>query len=356
MAKVLNVGIIGLGHLHPFTYMPHFKRCAYTNVVAAMDANAALRESFTSQFGVKTYSDYLPMLENEKLDLVYIFLPHCDCAAAGIAAAERGIHVVVEKPVASTSEAARAIAAACKKNNVLFSTPYLWRYHPVTRKMKEAIDSGILGQIVGCEGRCAAGGLHRYIEGHSEWMLDPKKSGGGPMYNLGVHWIDLYRWLLGSEITEVTGKNVRVNQAYEIEDNSFAIASFANGATLALDISYTVPDSYPYGRDLYLAIRGTEGCINFAPAFEGTKQTMMICSNHPKFGGAPRQVIQFELDAVPGYCGSLGLEYVTEIAKQIIDGNFNAFIGGDDATRVLEVVEAVYRAAKSGAAEKVEYK
>ncbi|MGE4563923.1 MAG: Gfo/Idh/MocA family protein [Victivallaceae bacterium] len=355
MARVLNVGIIGLGHLHPFTYMPHFKKSPYTQVVAAMDANPALRESFGNQFNVKTHADWKQMLESEKLDLVYIFLPHCDCAAAGIAAAERGIHVVVEKPVASTSEAAAAIAAACAKNNVLFSTPYLWRYHPVTRKMKEAIDSGILGQIVGCEGRCAAGGLHRYIEGNSEWMLDPAKSGGGPMYNLGVHWIDLYRWLLGSEIKEVVGKNVRVNQAYKIEDNSFAIATFENGTTLALDISYTVPDSYPFGRDLYLGIRGTLGCINFAPSFEGTKQTMMICSNHPKFGGAPRQVIEFELDAVPGYCGSLGLEYVNEIAKQILDGNYKAFVGGNDAVKVLEVVEAIYRAANSGKTEEVTY-
>ena len=264
--------------------------------------------------------------------------------------------VVVEKPVAHTSEDAARIAAACAKNNVLFSTPYLWRYHPVTRKMKEVIEQGYLGQIVGCEGRCAAGGLHRYIEGHSEWILDPKKSGGGPMYNLGVHWIDLYRWLLDSEITSVVGKNVRVNQAYEIEDNSFAIATFANGATLALDISYTVPDSYPYGRDLYLGIRGTLGCINFAPSFEGTRQTMMICSNHPKFGGAPRQVIEFELDAVPGYCGSLGLEYVNEIAEQILRGDLTTFVDGNDAVKVLEVVEAIYRADRAGGSVQVEYK
>ena len=356
MSRVLKVGIIGLGHLHPFTYMPHFKSCKMTEVVAAVERKAELRESFKAQYNVPVYEDYLPMLDQEKPELVYIFLPHNECAAAGVECAKRGIHVVVEKPVANTSAAAAEIAKACAENGVLFSTPYLWRYHPVCRKMKEVIDSGMLGKIVGCEGRCAAGGLHRYIDGHSEWMLDPKKSGGGPMYNLGVHWIDLYRWLLGSEITEVMGRNVHVNKDYEIEDNSFAIATFDNGATLALDISYTVPDSYPFGRDLYLGIRGTLGCINFAPSFEGTKQTMMVCSNHPKFGGAPRQVISFELDSVPGYCGSLGLEYVNEIAQQIIDGNFKPFIGGDDAVKVLEVVEAIYRADHSSAAAKVEYR
>jgi predicted dehydrogenase len=356
MKKFLNVGIIGLGHLHPFTYMPHFKACKLTRVTAAADQNVALRETFSNQFGVKTYHDYKALLADAEVDLVYIFLPHCDCAEAAIACAERGIHVVVEKPVAHTAADAAAIAAACAKNNVLFSTPYLWRYHPVIRQMKKAIDSGVLGRIVGCEGRCAAGGLHRYIEGNSEWMLDPAKSGGGPMYNLGVHWIDLYRWLLGSEISEVIGRNVKVNPAYKIEDNSFAIATFENGATLALDISYTVPDSFPYGRDLFLGIRGTEGCISFAPSFEGTKQRLFICSNHPSFGGAPRQTIDFELDAVPGYCGSLGLEYVNEIARQIIEGDYRPFIGGGDAVKVLEVVEAIYQAADKAASVTVQYR
>lgn len=352
--NTLKVGIIGLGHLHPVTYMPHFITCEKTTVVAASDEKEFLRNSFNEQFNTNVYASWQEMLDKEELDLAYIFLPHCDCVEAAVACAERKIHVVVEKPVAHTSGDAIKIAKACTANDVLFSTPYLWRYHPVVRKMKEAIDSGILGTVVGCEGRCAAGGLHRYIEGHSEWMLEKEKSGGGPMYNLGVHWIDLYRWLLNSEITEVTGKNVHVNKNYNIEDNSFAIASFENGATLALDISYTVPDSYPYGRDLYLALRGTEGTLSFAPSFDGTRQTLFICSNHKKFGGAPRQTIRFELEPVPGYVGSLGLEYVNEIADNILEGKA-PFIGGDDAVKVLQVVEAIYESDQSSRAVKVKY-
>jgi predicted dehydrogenase len=352
--NTLKVGIIGLGHLHPVSYMPHFITCEKTTVVAASDEKEFLRSSFKEQFNTNVYSTWQEMLDNEELDLAYIFLPHSDCAEAAIACAKRNIHIVVEKPVAHTSADAKKIAEACRANNVLFSTPYLWRYHPVVRKMKEAIDSGILGTIVGCEGRCAAGGLHRYIDGHSEWMLDKEKSGGGPMYNLGVHWIDLYRWLLDSEITEVTGKNVHINKNYNIEDNSFAIASFENGSTLALDISYTVPDSYPYGRDLYLSLRGTEGTMSFAPSFEGTQQTLFICSNNKKFGGAPRQTIRFELEAVPGYVGSLGLEYVNEIADNILTGKA-PFIGGDDAVKVLQVVEAIYESDQASRAVKVKY-
>ncbi len=347
MAGPLKVGIIGLGHLHPRTYMPHFQATPSTKVVAASDPLKRLREGFAAVFGVRAYADWQELLAGEPIDLAYIFLPHDECPAAAVACAKARIHVVVEKPVANTAAGAKKIVEACRQHRVLFSTPYLWRYHPVCREMKRIVDSGVLGRIVGCEGRCAAGGMHRYVEGHAAWMLDRKKSGGGPMYNLGVHWIDLFRWLLGSEICQVIGKNVHVNKKYDVEDNSFAICTFRSGATLSLDISYTVPDSYPYGRDLYLAIRGTEGCVSFAPAFEGTRQTLFVCSGDPRFGGAPRKTIEIELEDKPGYCGSLGLEYVAEIADDVRRRR-KPKIGGGDAVKALQVVEAIYKSSENG--------
>ncbi len=349
MVRSLKVGIVGLAHLHPRTYMPHFEATPATKVVAACDASEPLREAFAKDFGVRVYPSWRKLLAAEKLDLAYVFLPHNECPAAATACARAGVHVVVEKPVAHSVAGCRRIIAACREHGVLLSTPYLWRYHPVCRQMKAIIDSGALGRIVGCEGRCAAGGLHRYLEGHAAWMLDRKKSGGGPMVNLGVHWIDLFRWFLANEIVEVIGKNVHVNRQYDIEDNSMAICAFADGTLLSLDISYTVPDSYPNGRDLYLALRGTEGCLSYAPAFEGTQQTLFACSNDPQLGGAPRKTISFQLEDVPGYCGSLGREYVAEIATDV-HRRRRPRIGGDDALRALQVVEAIYRSSRSGKA------
>lgn len=353
MAQPLKVGIIGLGHLHPRTYMPHFQAAKDTQVVAVSAADKPLREAFATDYKVRSHAKWSRLLSEEDIDLAYIFLPHDECPAAAEACAGHNVNVVVEKPVASTVEGCRRAVAACHLRGVYFSTPYMWRLHPVCREMKRIIDSGVLGRIVACEGRCAAGGLHRYIEGNAAWMLQRKKSGGGPMYNLGVHWIDLFRWFLGCEIVEVLGKNVHVNEAYDIEDNSFAICSFAGGQTLALDISYTVPDSYPHGRDLYLSLRGTEGCLSFSPAFEGTTQTLHVCSDHPSFGKSIRKTVDFELQPLPGYCGSLGLEYVEMVADDI-RGNRRPLIGGNDAIKALQVVEAIYDSAETGKAVRLE--
>jgi len=236
---------------------------------------------------------------------------------------------------------------------VTLSAPYVWRYHPVARQMKQLVASGVLGRVIACEGRCAAGRLHRYIEGHAGWMLERARSGGGPMLNLGVHWIDLFRWLLEDEIVEVTAKNIKASHIYDIEDNSFALATFSRGAILALDISYTVPDSYPNGRDLYLAARGTQGVLSWNPVLEGISERLFVCSDAPEFAAVPRRHIDFELPAHPGYAGILGVEYLRDLVRSIRAGSAPS-ITGEDGLRALEVVEAIYQSAEGGTSVRLE--
>jgi predicted dehydrogenase len=348
----LTAGFLGLCHLHPRSYMPIFDAAEGVKVVAAADANAAVLEGFAKDFSVRSYGDWRSMIDQEKLDLAVLFLPHSECPEAAVACAERGMHVLVEKPMAASSEGLRRMIAAARKAGVALSTPYVWRYHPVARQMKEFVDGGVLGRIVGCEGRCAAGRLQRYIDGNARWMLTRASSGGGPMYNLGVHWIDLYRWLLRDEVVEVVGKNVKINQAYDIEDNSFAILTFSRGTVLALDISYTVPDSYPFGRDLFLALRGTGGVLSWSPSFEGVRETLFVCSDAGEFASSPRRHIDFELQPHPGYTGILGVQFLSDLV-QAIRNKTVPVITGEDGLRALEVVEAIYQSAESRKAVKL---
>ena len=342
----LKVGIIGLRHLHPRSYMPLFAAVPQTEVVAVSEQDRQIRAEFAADFSIKGYCDYREMLQKEQLDLVAIFLPHAECAEAVVECADRKVHVIVEKPMAAKSAGARRMIAAANASGIKLTTAYLWRCHPVARAIKKQIDAGVLGDIVGCEGRCAAGGLHRYIEGKAEWMLKRELSGGGPMYNLGVHWIDLYRWFLEDEVVEVTGKNVHVNKEYDIEDNSFAILTFSKGAVVALDISYTVPDSYPHGRDLYLSLKGTAGAIEWSPAFESTDEKYYICSDSGGFGGGLNEV-RVPLTKAEGYCGSSGVEFISGVARNILN-NTEVLITANDGLQALRVVEAIYESAQTG--------
>jgi UDP-N-acetylglucosamine 3-dehydrogenase len=345
--STLSVGILGLSHLHPRSYMTTFGAVPDFKVVAAADANTALKDAFAKDFSVRGYTEWREMIELEKLDLALLFLPHADCPEAAVECAGRGINVLVEKPMAADSGGVRRMIEASRRAGKLLSSPYVWRYHPVCRQMKRFIEEGALGRIVGCEGRCAAGRLQRYIDGNAGWMLQKARSGGGPMYNLGVHWIDLYRWLLQDEVVEVSGRNVKINQEYDIEDNSFALLTFSQGTVVALDISYTVPDSYPYGRDLYLGLRGTGGVLSWAPSFEGVKERLFVCSDSGEYAAAPRRNVEFELQPHPGYAGIATVHFLRDLARSIQTGTAPP-ITGEDGLRALEVVEAIYQSAAAG--------
>jgi len=341
----LRVAIVGLQHLHPRSYMPLFSAAPQTEVVAAVEADESLREAFCADFGVKGCRDVDELLASDAPDVAALFLPHADCPDAAVQCARHGVHLMVEKPMAADVAGAERIVEAARTAQVKLTTGYCWRLHPVAKEMKRIVESGAIGVPVGAEGRCAAGRIHRYVKGHAGWMLQQERSGGGPMYNLGVHWIDLFRWMLGDEVVEVSGQNVKVNAEYDIEDNSFAHMRFSRGTIASLDISYTVPDSFPHGRDLYLAVRGTKGVIWWAPAYEGDADVLNVCSDSSGFAGSPRRTLQFELEPTPGYSGYMGQQYVRAFARAILEDS-EPPVSGDDGVAALKVIEAFYRSAR----------
>ena len=345
--KSIKVAIIGLCHLHPRSYMAHFNMIPEMEVIAVAEENESLRTQFAEDFNLRAYSNWQDLFDQEQIDLAAIFLPHVDCPDAAKAAIKKSIHVLIEKPMTVDSQDAEKIVGLAEENNVKVTTPYVWRYHPVVKDIKGLLESGALGEIIGCTGRCAAGRLDRYIEGQAEWMLDAKKSGGGPMYNLGVHWIDLFTWLLGDKVISSVGKNMKINEQYNIEDNSFSILTFRSGAVLTLDISYTVPASFPHGRDLFISIRGTKGVLSWAPAYEGEQDELFICSDAEDFQGAPVQRRLYEIKPVPGYSGIMGLLYLQEVAKSILNDT-PVPIPGKEGAAVLKIVESIYQSSEDG--------
>ncbi len=353
----IRVGIIGLQHLHPPSYLPLFRETPGVRVVAASDGDEALRTRFCGEAGIEAHARWEDMVRRDDVDAVLVFLPHVDCRRAGIRAAEAGKHVVVEKPGAVDAEGLRWMIRAAAKNGVVFSLPYVWRYNVVAQEMKRLIDAGAVGEVVALEGRCAAGSPQRYSAANSAWMLEKAKSGGGPMHNLGVHWIDLFRWLLKDEVKSAMGEVSHKGHGIDIEDNAFAILTFEGGAVGTLDISYGVPATYPAGRDLYIGIRGTKGVLVWSPNWsEATSASeeneLMLCSEAPEYRDPPARRIRLTAPKVAGYGGAAGAAYLNDVFGAIRERRPPG-ITGTDGLRALEVVEAVYTSAETGRREAV---
>ena len=344
----LGVGIVGLHHLHSLDYIPHFETIEQTQVVGIAEADPVYLERACSQTGIQGHSDYRELLDREDIQLVAIFLPHNQCPDAVEAAASSGKHVMVEKPMADTSEGIKRMIAAANEAGVSLSPPYCWRAHPVSRQIKRLVDRGILGELVTLEGRLSAGSPARYdLDGISPWLNLKAQAGGGPMHNLGVHWIDLFRWMLDDEVESAVGMVSHLQHNLEVEDNSFGIIRFEGGATATLDISYSVPSGYPAGRDLFVSLRGTLGTVTWSPAWGGIADEVVVVSDHADFVDGPVNTLQIGSREVPGYGGISGLAYLRELVEAIIEGR-TPDITGTDGLRALQVAEAIYVSADSG--------
>lgn len=349
--KIIRGAIIGLQHLHPHGYITLFQQCRDAKIVCAYDPDVRLVKAFCHEHVLQQYTDLDRMLAEQDLDLAVIFLPHSDSAEIAVKCARRNLHLMVEKPVSNTVEGVRQVAVAAAEHGVKLTTGYCWRYHPAVKAMKEIISEGLIGRLVSVEARLAAGRVDRYVAGNSAWMLEKEKSGGGPMYNLGVHWLDLISHVTGDSVSEVCAANLHSSDAYDIEDCSLVLMKFASGAAGTLTTSYIVPDSYPCGRDLYIGLRGTDGVLCYSPRYEGEQggaantDTLELYSSSPKMAGSANRKYTFQLDSVAGYSGNMGLAYVKGFLDAIRQDRFPD-IRANDAMSVLQVVEAIYASAE----------
>ncbi|RPI61074.1 MAG: gfo/Idh/MocA family oxidoreductase, partial [Planctomycetaceae bacterium] len=284
--KPLGLGILGLHHQHPRWYNPLWSHLPQYKPLAMADADEKFLADQNEFFKLDTYTDYNKVLQRDDIDVVIIWLPHSEMPAAVAAAAKAGKHVIVEKPCAANLAGAKAIAAtAAEYPDIRISAPYCWRTHPASEKIRGFLAEGLLGPVNAVEARLNAGGAWRYVRDNSLWMLKSSE-GGGPMWNLGVHWVDYFRYMTGKEVQSVCGFVTKpVGQpARDIEDNSQAVLKFTDGSVGILDISYSLPDSYPGKRDIFVSMRGQIGDISWAPAWQGVRDEMLLVSEHPSVG------------------------------------------------------------------------
>jgi len=352
--KPLGLGIIGLHHQHPRWYFPLWEHLPEYTPVAIAEEDEAFLASQKDFYNLDTTTDYRKLLEREDIDVVIIFLPHTRMPRAVEDAAAAGKHVIVEKPCAANLDGMIRIAETARSHpDIRISAPYCWRTHPVSEKIHQAVVDGLLGGIVAVEGRLNAGGAHRYIRDKCPWVLK-KEEGGGPMWNLGVHWIDYFRWMTGSDIVSVSGAVSGPWGPPErtIEDNAQAVLSFDNGAVGILDISYSLPASYPGSRDIAVTIRGTRGVASWTPAWEGNLDEFLLVSEHESAGNKAARRIKVLSRDIPGYGGHMAWQWLKEFAMAAMIGG-EPPVSVDDMLAAVRVADAFYRSVESGKREPV---
>ncbi len=252
----VRVGIIGCGAITRRAYLPGFSKpgsanaskanpyyesggCENAHVVALSDVDGARARALAEEFQVPhVYEDWHELLAQKDVDAVCVNTPNFLHAEMTIAAADAGKHVMVEKPMAATVQQADAMIAAAKKNNVLLMVDQSQRFWPIHETAEAIIRSGAIGKVISIRGKMAHGGPQFWSPGGT-WFMKSAEGVHGAMFDIGIHKLDLIRFLVGQKITEVAAFTSTHRQGIDVEDNAVAILRFDSGATGVLEASWT---------------------------------------------------------------------------------------------------------------------
>jgi UDP-N-acetyl-2-amino-2-deoxyglucuronate dehydrogenase len=249
-----HIGLIGGGNITE-THARAAREVSGVSISAAYGTNAANVERLCREYGGLPFQDFEAFLAHRPMDLVMIGSPSGLHAAEGIAAAQRGLHVLTEKPIDISTARADALIEAAASAPVKLGVIFQDRVKPDIRRLKQWIERGALGKVLFVDARVKWYRPPEYY-GQSKWRGTLALDGGGALMNQGVHTADLLLWLLG-DVTRVQARTATALHKIESEDTAVAILQFANGALGTLHATTAAYPGYPRR----VEITGSEGTV-----------------------------------------------------------------------------------------------
>jgi predicted dehydrogenase len=328
----LSAGFVGCGNITD----THARaaREAGLGIAAFFGRDPAKAEAMAARHGGSAFGRYEDFLAHRPMDLVVIGSPSGAHAEQGIAAAERGLHVLVEKPIDVTVARGAALVAAAETAGVGLGVLFQDRLKPDLVRLREFVRGGGIGRVLLASARVK---WHRPPEYYSasRWRGTKAQDGGAALVNQGIHTVDLLLWLLGP-VARVHALTARQMHSIEGEDVALALLRFASGAVATLEATTVAFPGYPRR----LEISGTEG-------------TLVVEGDH-LVAADLRSPVPGLVSAGDGGAASAGTAVVTDaaphrrmmedFARAIATGGRPA-CDGREGLRSLAVVEAVYAAA-----------
>ena len=264
-----RIGILGLHHDHVWGNVDELSRIRNAEIVAAADTNQPLLDQFSEKYpDAKTYDSHEALLENEELTAVYVFGSNKLSEDLTIAACERGLHCLVEKPMAATLAGADKMLAAAEANNVrlVINWPFTWWSQ--LRHAIELASNGDIGQLWQVKYRAAHQGpvelgCSSYF---CDWLYDAELNGAGALMDYCCYGAALSQVLLGSP-NSVTGikLNTGLKPDLTLEDNAILVMNY-NNAIATTEASWTQIGKIT---SYTTAIYGSEGTFLVEPNHDG---------------------------------------------------------------------------------------
>lgn len=335
----LRFGIIGGGNISG-THARAAAAIPGIELVAFQGANRERTATLAEPYGAHVYDTVDELLQHGRVDAVAIGSPSGLHAQQGIAAAKRGIHVLVEKPLDVTSERADALIDACDGAAVKLGVFFQDRLRPAVREIKRLLDSGELGKPVMISGRVKWYRPPEYYSG-SKWRGTWALDGGGALMNQAIHTVDLVQWLFGP-VARVSAATATRIHSIEVEDTAAAVLEFASGAIGTIEAATSLFPGYPRR----LEVTGSNGTVvledeNLVAVDLRSSGATASAAGRTAAGGKP------ENTSSPVVSDASAHQRVVEDFVHAIRTGGVPSCDGREGRRSVALVEAIYAAARS---------
>jgi len=255
---MLNWIVIGIGDISTRRVIPAIQaepRSRLYGIVTRDPAKAAA-------YPAKTWTDLSDALSDDAVNAVYVATPVFLHAPQTIAALSAGRHVLCEKPTAMNEGEARSMLEAAERSQRKFAVAYYRRAYPKVLRAKQLLAAGAIGQPVFAELTCHAwfdGKAYDGSDRNRHWLVDPAKAGGGPLFDIASHRIDVLNFLFGRP-QQVSAHLSNLVHHYDVEDNATVMIDYENGVRGVVDVRW-----HSHVKRDECRIRGTGGEMELSP-------------------------------------------------------------------------------------------
>ncbi|ALM76140.1 UDP-N-acetylglucosamine 3-dehydrogenase [Thermococcus barophilus] len=237
---MIRVGVVGVGNMgrHHARVYSELAKEGKVEFIGVADANFKRAKEIAGQYKIRAFQDYRELMS--KVDAVSIAVPTSLHKQIALDFIEKGVNILVEKPIAESIESAQEIIKAAKANNVVLMVGHIERFNPAVLKLREILRDGALGEIVTLMAKRVG-------------PFPPQIKDVGVIVDLAVHDIDVMSFLLGEQVKEVYAKAGSAKNPLELEDYAVMVLTFES-ATGIVETNWLTPHKVRK-----LSVVGTEG-------------------------------------------------------------------------------------------------
>ena len=339
MSSKIGLAKLSFAHVHAGDYADQVNRNPDAELIAVWDEDPERGKAEAEKRGLPFYASLEKVLSLPDVQGVVNDTPTNKHREVLVAAAEAGKHIFTEKALAITTRDADAIVAAVRKAGVKFMISLPSRSRPEILFAKKILEEGLLGEVTEMRARIAhSAALDKWFNrgenhGGNAWFGDEVAAGGGGMFDLGCHRVDVMRWFLGEPANVVARKN-NFSGSYAIDDNMVAIVEFKNKALGILDVSW-VQRMGPNPLEIY----GTEGFLSIDM---GTGPKIWLESTKLEAHGIKGAIAPSNLPAAPPMPMTQWINAIKDNSPMTIDIQ--------DGWNLTQMLEGCYTAARTGQA------